>query len=48
MRDQERMITHPEKLLFPDDGIHQGEVAAHYEAVAPFVVGRSTCDLPLS
>lgn len=28
------MITHPEKLLFPDDGITKGEVAAYYDAVA--------------
>ena len=32
------MITHPEKLLFPDDGITKGEVAAYYEAVAPFML----------
>jgi len=29
------VITHPEKLMFPDDGITKGELAAHYEAVAP-------------
>ena len=29
------MITHPEKMLFPDDGITKGELAAYYEAVAP-------------
>jgi bifunctional non-homologous end joining protein LigD len=28
-------ITHPEKVLFPDDGITKGELAAHYEAIAP-------------
>lgn len=28
-------ITHPEKILFPDDGITKGELAAYYEAVAP-------------
>jgi bifunctional non-homologous end joining protein LigD len=32
------MITHPEKVLFPDDGITKGEVAAYYEAVAPAMV----------
>ena len=32
------MITHPEKLLFPDDGITKGEVAAYYEAVAAVMV----------
>lgn len=29
------MITHPEKVLFPDAGITKGEVAAYYEAMAP-------------
>ena len=28
------MITHPEKMMFPDDGITKGELAAYYEAVA--------------
>ena len=32
------MITHPEKVLFPDDGITKGELAAYYEAVAPSIV----------
>ena len=32
------MITHPEKVLFPDDGITKGELAAYYEAVAPFML----------
>ncbi len=32
------MITHPEKVLFPDDGITKGELAAYYEAVAPVMV----------
>ena len=27
------MITHPEKVLFPDDGITKGELAEYYEAV---------------
>lgn len=38
------MITHPEKVLFPDDGITKGEMAAYYEAIAPVmlphIVGR--------
>ena len=38
------MITHPEKLLFPADGITKGDVCAYYEAVAevmlPHIVGR--------
>lgn len=32
------MITHPEKVLFPDDGITKGELAAYYEAVAPLMI----------
>ena len=28
------VITHPEKILFPDDGITKGELAAYYDAVA--------------
>jgi len=38
------MITHPEKVLFPDDGITKGELAAYYEMITPFmlphIVGR--------
>lgn len=32
------MITHPEKVLFPADGITKGDVAAYYEAIAPLMV----------
>jgi bifunctional non-homologous end joining protein LigD len=32
------MITHPEKLLFPDDGITKGELASYYEAIAPLIL----------
>jgi bifunctional non-homologous end joining protein LigD len=32
------VITHPEKVLFPDDGITKGDLAAYYEAVAPAMV----------
>jgi bifunctional non-homologous end joining protein LigD len=28
------VITHPEKVLFPDDGLTKGDLAAYYEAVA--------------
>jgi bifunctional non-homologous end joining protein LigD len=38
------MITHPEKVLFPDDGITKGELAEYYEWIAPLmlphIVGR--------
>lgn len=32
------MITHPEKILFPDCGITKGELCAYYEAVAPRMI----------
>ena len=32
------MITHPEKVLFPEDGITKGELATYYETVAPVLV----------
>jgi bifunctional non-homologous end joining protein LigD len=32
------VITHPEKVLFPDDGITKGELAAYYEAIAPVLL----------
>ena len=32
------MITHPEKVLFPEDGITKGELAGYYEAVASVMV----------
>lgn len=32
------MITHPEKVLFPDAGITKGALAAYYEAVAPLML----------
>jgi bifunctional non-homologous end joining protein LigD len=31
-------ITHPEKVLFPDDGITKGELAAYYEGIAPVLI----------
>lgn len=32
------MITHPEKLMFPDDGITKGDLAAYYQAIAPYML----------
>jgi bifunctional non-homologous end joining protein LigD len=32
------VITHPDKVLFPDDGITKGELAAYYESVAPVML----------
>jgi bifunctional non-homologous end joining protein LigD len=37
-RSKSPVITHPEKVLFPDDGITKGELAAYYEAVAPVMI----------
>jgi bifunctional non-homologous end joining protein LigD len=32
------MITHPEKILFPADGIAKGELASYYEMIAPVML----------
>ena len=32
------MITHPEKVLFPDDGITKGDLAAYYQSMAPVIL----------
>lgn len=32
------VVTHPEKVLFPDDGITKGDLAEYYEAVADVMV----------
>src|ERR1700752_4010411 len=34
-RAEEGVITHPNKVLFPDEGITKGELAGYYEAIAP-------------
>jgi bifunctional non-homologous end joining protein LigD len=36
------VITHPEKVLFPGDGITKGELAAYYEAIAPVMLPHIT------
>ena len=32
------MITHPDKVMFPEDGITKGDLAAYYEAMAPVIL----------
>jgi bifunctional non-homologous end joining protein LigD len=32
------MITHPDKVLFPGEGITKGELAAYYEMIAPYML----------
>jgi bifunctional non-homologous end joining protein LigD len=32
------VITHPDKILFPEDGITKGELAAYYETVSPAIL----------
>jgi len=32
------VITHPEKVLFPDDGITKGDLAKYYQAIAPVIL----------
>ncbi len=32
------VISHPDKVLFPEDGITKGELAAYYEAIAPVML----------
>ena len=32
------IITHPDKVLFPDDDITKGELAAYYEMIAPVML----------
>ncbi len=36
------MITHPEKVMFPDDGITKGDLASYYEAIAPVILPHIT------
>ena len=31
-------ISHPDKVLFPQDGITKGDLAAYYDAVAPLML----------
>jgi bifunctional non-homologous end joining protein LigD len=41
------VITHPEKVLFPEDGIAKGELASYYEAIAPFMLPH-LCGRPVT
>src|SRR5687768_11375972 len=34
----EVIITHPEKIMFPADGITKGELASYYESIAPVML----------
>lgn len=36
------VITHPEKVLFPEDGITKGDLAAYYQAIAPVMLPHIT------
>jgi bifunctional non-homologous end joining protein LigD len=36
------VITHPDKVLFPDDGITKGDLAAYYETMAPVILPHLT------
>ena len=40
-------ITHPEKVLFPDDGITKGDLAAYYEMIAPVMLPH-LCGRPIT
>jgi bifunctional non-homologous end joining protein LigD len=35
-------VSHPEKVLFPDDGITKGDLCAYYEAIAPLMLPHIT------
>jgi bifunctional non-homologous end joining protein LigD len=34
----EVIITHPDKIMFPDEGITKGELASYYETIAPVML----------
>src|SRR5918995_89701 len=40
--DQAVVITHPEKVLFPDDGITKGDLAEYHALVAPLMLPHLT------
>jgi len=41
------VITHPEKVLFPDQAITKGELAAYYETIAPIMLPH-ICGRPVT
>ena len=41
------VITHADKVLFPEDGITKGELAAYYEAIAPYMLPH-LCGRPVT
>ena len=41
------MITHPEKVLFPQDGITKGGLASYYETIAPLMLPH-LCGRPVT
>jgi bifunctional non-homologous end joining protein LigD len=41
------VITHPDKVLFPDEGITKGELAAYHEAIAPLMLPH-LCGRPVT
>jgi bifunctional non-homologous end joining protein LigD len=41
------VLTHPDRVLFPETGVTKGEIAAYYESVAEWIVPHLT-DRPLT
>src|SRR5207237_312448 len=37
-RERRCVITHPNKLLFPNDGITKGDLATYYQTIAPIML----------
>jgi bifunctional non-homologous end joining protein LigD len=40
--DGKPVVTHPEKVLFPDCGITKGELCSYYDAIAPLLLPHIT------
>jgi bifunctional non-homologous end joining protein LigD len=36
--DKNVVITHPDKVMFPEEGITKGELASYYESIAPIML----------